>query len=157
MAAAELTDLFTTTQRVQRMLARKYFSSAKSGGASGVAQPADGSFNVAIQDGPQAGQTVPHVHVHVIPRPRGENGSDPAGVEAMDAVYKGMASEDGNVGGALWDAAKRDAMQQKGRIERPMPGGEFPDIEEAMRSSRSMEQMNAEADMFRRILKEMGE
>lgn len=25
-----------------------------------------------VQDGPQAGQTVPHVHIHVIPRKKGD-------------------------------------------------------------------------------------
>nr|GMD67044.1 bifunctional bis(5'-adenosyl)-triphosphatase/adenylylsulfatase FHIT [Ipomoea batatas] len=30
------------------------------------------SLTFAIQDGPQAGQTVPHVHVHIIPRKSGD-------------------------------------------------------------------------------------
>ncbi|VAI30192.1 unnamed protein product [Triticum turgidum subsp. durum] len=30
------------------------------------------SLTFAIQDGPQAGQTVPHVHIHVIPRKKGD-------------------------------------------------------------------------------------
>jgi diadenosine tetraphosphate (Ap4A) HIT family hydrolase len=30
------------------------------------------AFNIGINDGPAAGQTVPHVHVHLIPRYRGD-------------------------------------------------------------------------------------
>lgn len=30
------------------------------------------SLTLAIQDGPQAGQTVPHVHVHILPRKAGD-------------------------------------------------------------------------------------
>ena len=36
------------------------------------------SYNIGINDGPQAGQTVPHVHMHLIPRYRGDV-SDPRG------------------------------------------------------------------------------
>ena len=32
-------------------------------------------FTVLIHDGPLAGQEVPHVHVHVLPRTKGDNGS----------------------------------------------------------------------------------
>lgn len=35
-------------------------------------------FNVGINDGPAAGQTVPHVHIHLIPRYEGDI-SDPRG------------------------------------------------------------------------------
>lgn len=34
------------------------------------------SLNIAIQDGPEAGQTVPHLHTHVIPRYRVHNKGD---------------------------------------------------------------------------------
>lgn len=30
------------------------------------------SLTLTIQDGPQAGQTVPHVHIHVLPRTAGD-------------------------------------------------------------------------------------
>jgi diadenosine tetraphosphate (Ap4A) HIT family hydrolase len=36
------------------------------------------AFNVGINDGPAAGQTVPHVHVHLIPRYRSDV-ADPRG------------------------------------------------------------------------------
>jgi diadenosine tetraphosphate (Ap4A) HIT family hydrolase len=35
-------------------------------------------FNIGVNDGPAAGQTVPHLHVHLIPRYRGDC-SDPRG------------------------------------------------------------------------------
>lgn len=36
------------------------------------------SYNIGINDGPQAGQTVPHVHMHLIPRYTGDV-ADPRG------------------------------------------------------------------------------
>lgn len=49
----QVSDLWLLAQRVGTALEPHY-------GAS--------SLTLAIQDGPQAGQTVPHVHVHVLPR-----------------------------------------------------------------------------------------
>ncbi|KAI9828490.1 MAG: hypothetical protein M1826_006027 [Phylliscum demangeonii] len=49
----EVSDLFATVQRVARMLQRVYRAPA---------------INIALQDGPEAGQTVPHLHAHLIPR-----------------------------------------------------------------------------------------
>ncbi|KAL3955571.1 hypothetical protein ACCO45_011134 [Purpureocillium lilacinum] len=106
-------DLFTTVQLMQRVLARVYFTDPDAGGGdkgkpAKPAEPSAGSFTVAVQDGPDSGQTVPHVHVHVIPRTRGDLG------DAMDEIYVRMAGEEGNVGGALWDVATATA-------KRPVP------------------------------------
>lgn len=125
LSAAEITDLFTTVQRVQRMLRRH--------------EPRTTAFNIAVQDGRAAGQTVPHVHVHVIPR-YAEDGV------VGDEVHELLAGEEGNVGGALWDAAA---------AERPRPSGGFERVEEGERRVRGMEEMEAEAEVFRNILKEM--
>jgi bis(5'-adenosyl)-triphosphatase len=127
LTTEEVTDLFSTVQKVQKMLARIYFVS---GSESGIAAPEDGSFNIAIQDGPDSGQSVPHVHCHVIPRLRGDGHGDD--------IYNRMASEDGNVGSALWDSDHR-----------PKAGGKFPKIEDAERTPRSTEDMVREAQYLR--------
>jgi bis(5'-adenosyl)-triphosphatase len=168
LAPPELADLFCAVQRVQRMLARQYFAAGPSAaaaaaaattttrdddngpGAHGAQRLLAGSFNVAVQDGPEAGQTVPHLHVHVIPRP-GRPLAAEQQQQQTDVVYKGMASEAGNVGGALWDAQR--AQRTSG--PRPSPGGQFPDVEEATRRARSTDEMDAEADLFRGLLREM--
>ncbi|KAJ6784009.1 hypothetical protein PWT90_07786 [Aphanocladium album] len=133
LSAAETADLFATVQRVQRMLSRVYFRTDR---------PEDngGSFTVAVQDGPESGQTVPHVHVHVIPRVRDDLGD----AAEADEIYVKMAAEDGNVGGALWDA-----------VRRPEPGGGMPRVEDVNRNARSAEDMHAEADKYKEVLKNM--
>lgn len=136
-------------QLTQRLLARTYFGDAAgsreppSCAARGHGRPARlaGSFTVAVQDGPEAGQTVPHVHVHVIPRTSGDMGDG----AATDDVYVRLAAEAGNVGGALWDREKR-----------PRPGGGMPRIEDADRAVRSPEDMHDEAARYRATLQEMG-
>lgn len=137
LSAPEVTDLFTTVQRVQRMLARHYFQPPSP----------DGSFNIALQDGPEAGQTVAHVHVHVIPRVR-DVSAKPYDGSAGDVLYERMAAEEGNVGGALWD-------REVGGRGRPVPGGRFNRIEDSARQARTMEEMEAEAKAFRGLLREM--
>lgn len=158
LTVPELTDLFQSVQRVQRMLARHYFSHAwfeKHGHDTAAANgtPTVGSFNIAIQDGQDAGQTVPHLHVHIIPRIPSETAKEEG---PGDQIYEWMAAEDGNVGGALWD---RDIIK-KLRSElgkRPEPGGGFPSIEDSERHPRTAEVMEAEAQEYRGVLEKMGE
>ncbi|KAK7418488.1 Dinucleoside triphosphate hydrolase [Neonectria magnoliae] len=127
----ETADLFTTVQLTQRLLARAYFPRPV---------PDAGSFSVAVQDGAAAGQTVPHVHVHVIPRQPGDLGTP-------DVVYVKMAGEEGNVGGALWDREMR---------RRPAPGGGLPRVDDDDRHPRGEEEMLEEAERYKALLREMG-
>ncbi|XP_003380973.1 Bis(5'-adenosyl)-triphosphatase [Trichinella spiralis] len=53
----EIADLFNCVQLVESKLAKFYKTS---------------SSTVCIQDGPEAGQTVKHLHVHILPRRRGD-------------------------------------------------------------------------------------
>jgi len=39
-----------------------------------------GDFNLGINDGPDAGQTIPHLHIHVMPRFAGDGGTGVGGV-----------------------------------------------------------------------------
>ncbi|RXN06921.1 bis(5 -adenosyl)-triphosphatase [Labeo rohita] len=61
----EVADLFTTTQRIANVIEKHFRAS---------------SLTIAIQDGPEAGQTVKHVHVHVLPRKTGD-------FEKNDSIY----------------------------------------------------------------------
>ncbi|XP_067243573.1 bis(5'-adenosyl)-triphosphatase isoform X1 [Chanodichthys erythropterus] len=67
----EVADLFMTTQRVANGI-EKHFQAS--------------SLTIAIQDGPEAGQTVKHVHVHVLPRKAGD-------FEKNDSIYDEISAE----------------------------------------------------------------
>ncbi|XP_036958421.1 bis(5'-adenosyl)-triphosphatase [Acanthopagrus latus] len=68
----EVADLFCSTQRVANLV-EKHFNAT--------------SLTIAIQDGPEAGQTVKHVHVHVLPRKAGD-------FERNDSVYDELQKHD---------------------------------------------------------------
>ncbi|KAG5996153.1 hypothetical protein E4U43_002910 [Claviceps pusilla] len=138
LSPAETGDLFSAVQRTQKMLARRYFPDPR--------DLLSGSFTVAVQDGPEAGQTVPHLHVHVIPRTANDVGANP------DALYARMAGEEGNVGGALWD---RDHECECEDARRPAAGGAMAPIEDAARVARTAEDMQREAKLYREVLREM--
>ncbi|KAI1003620.1 hypothetical protein K3495_g4586 [Podosphaera aphanis] len=123
LTPAEVTDLFTTVQKVQKMLARSFFNTGDLTG-----QATDGGFNIAIQDGKESGQTVPHVHCHIIPRPK----SDTLG----DEVYQKLQGEEGNIGGGFFD------------LSRPTQLGKFPEIKDEDRKPRSMDEMKKEAALY---------
>ncbi|KAG1671761.1 Nitrilase and fragile histidine triad fusion protein NitFhit [Nymphon striatum] len=53
LTCEEISDLFSVVQKVQKVV-EKVFNGT--------------SCTVAIQDGPDAGQTIKHVHVHIVPR-----------------------------------------------------------------------------------------
>ena len=59
LSKSELSDLWTGVAEVQSKLTA-YFKTT--------------DFTVVVHDGPLAGQEIPHVHVHVIPRLEGDLG-----------------------------------------------------------------------------------
>ena len=178
LSETERNDLFATVVRVQRTLKRVYSGSAaqqqqQQRATDAVAE--DGldagkgwrrarrpagevtAFNVATQDGAAAGQTVPHVHVHIIPRREGDMEAYGGG----DVLYEWLEGEEGNVGGQLEEASKEEAGRDLngggesneggGREEGGLAGekrrGFAPDVE---RRDRSMAEMRAEAEWLSR-------
>jgi len=123
LTPAETSDLFITVRRVGRMVERVY-------GAS--------SLNIAVQDGADAGQSVPHAHAHIIPRKAAD--LDHRG--GTDAVYSLLDGEDGDVGKAFRDAGAHSERQKT----RPR----FPVVDNEERKPRSQEEMRDEAEMLAR-------
>lgn len=73
LTADETSDLWLTAQKVGRQLESYHKAS---------------SLTFAIQDGPQAGQTVPHVHIHVLPRKSGDFEKNDEIYDAIDEKEK---------------------------------------------------------------------
>mmetsp|Transcript_15498 Transcript_15498/g.39045 ORF Transcript_15498/g.39045 Transcript_15498/m.39045 type:complete len:240 (-) Transcript_15498:289-1008(-) len=92
------------------------------------AYPNTTAFNVAVQDGRAAGQSVPHVHVHVLPRSGGD-------FERNDDVYDAFEA---------WAPTESMASTKK------KTDIEVPD--DADRIDRTPEIMADEAAMYRSIL-----
>lgn len=84
--------------------------------------------NIAVQDGPVAGQSVPHVHVHILPR---KLAGDAFEGRKNDDIYGRL---DGDAAGMRhdWDAIL---------ARRPIVGA----VDDAARESRTMAQMEEEA------------
>lgn len=116
LSTPEVADLFSTVQRVSRTIERVYKASA---------------LNIAIQDGEDAGQSVPHVHVHIIPRKKGD--FDHRG--GSDAVYRMMDGEEGNIRGQM-----EEAEESKRRSN-------FPAVDtDEQRKPRTEDEMKKEAE-----------
>lgn len=99
LSPAEVADLFLTAQRVSGMIRRVYDAPA---------------VNIAVQDGVEAGQTVPHVHAHVIPRRPGDFGGQ------TDRVYDLLQAEEGDVGKALRGWMRIEEHERQARAEDDM-------------------------------------
>ena len=94
----EVTDLFLTTQKVARMVERVFNATAA---------------NIAIQDGEDAGQSVPHVHAHVIPRKK----ADLDHLGGNDKIYEMMDGEEGDVGAHLQERDGRTRKNYRMKVD----------------------------------------
>jgi bis(5'-adenosyl)-triphosphatase len=136
LSADEVKDLFLTVQRVSRTVERLFRAS---------------SLNIAIQDGVDAGQSVPHVHAHIIPRKK----DDLADAGGTDAIYHMMESEEGHLGRHF---VQREKARQASS-ERDAPSGQergrFPAVDaDESRKPRSEQEMNDEAEWLAREMAE---
>lgn len=95
------------------------------------------SLNIAIQDGLHAGQSVPHVHTHIIPR----KSKDLDHRGGTDAVYEMLDGEEGDLRKGFAQATEEaDSGRDSER--------RFPAVDNDERKPRSMEEMHAEAEML---------
>jgi bis(5'-adenosyl)-triphosphatase len=114
----EVSDLLTSGQSIAKEIERIYNAD---------------SLTLTIQDGPAAGQSVPHVHLHIIPRRKGDwmNNDDIYGV--IDRKERDLATELNEL------ATSGSQVRQRG-----------PDIE---RVARPHEEMAKEAAEMRPLFK----
>ncbi|EFJ22751.1 hypothetical protein SELMODRAFT_104256, partial [Selaginella moellendorffii] len=75
LSSEEVCDLWLTARNVGEKV-EKHFKAS--------------SLTLAIQDGPQAGQTVPHVHIHVLPRKASDFEKNDEIYDAIDDKAKAM-------------------------------------------------------------------
>jgi bis(5'-adenosyl)-triphosphatase len=113
-------DLWTTVRYVQtHVLAKAY--------------PTTSAYNVAIQDGRAAGQSVPHVHVHILPR----HGTDRYNIHNRnDDIYTDLE---------LWAPREATPQEQPSSLQ-------VPDDEQ--RRDRTLQEMADEAATYRKIVQE---
>jgi bis(5'-adenosyl)-triphosphatase len=110
------------------------------------------ALNIAIQDGEDAGQSVPHVHAHVIPRVKDD-------LSKPDAVY-------GLLEGRAGDLEKGFRERDRGESEKEVRSGDggeskrgkFPAVDaDEDRKPRSAEEMEREAQWFAREMERQHE
>ncbi len=106
----EVADLFLSTQKISAVVEREFKAS---------------SLTVAVQDGPDAGQTVPHFHVHILPRRKGD-------FQDNDDVYKVLEKHDHD-----------DLLESESGVTTVDGAGKF----------RSEEEMSKEASQLAQLLK----
>jgi len=115
LESEEVADLWTLAQMVGEKLEK--FHNAT-------------SLTLTIQDGPEAGQTVPHVHIHVLPRKGGD-------FENNDEIYDAI------------DHASEDVVKQMASS-----GTERKKNLDEDRKPRTREEMSEEAGAYKKLFGE---
>jgi bis(5'-adenosyl)-triphosphatase len=87
------------------------------------------SLNIAIQDGAEAGQSVPHVHAHIIPRKKRD-------LSSTDEIYEKLDGEEGDLLRGLKGRHGNDRERLR--------------VDDEERVARGPEEMEAEAVMLAR-------
>jgi bis(5'-adenosyl)-triphosphatase len=119
----EVTDLYLSARDVGNVIEREYGASA---------------LTISMQDGEEAGQTVPHVHVHILPRRKGDFGRN-------DDIYDELHRAEINLKHHVKQMSDTGANDQVSGL---VPKG--VDAEED-RPPRTMDDMEKEAKNLRKL------
>jgi len=129
----EYIDMWLLVRRVQNVLKDAYTNTT--------------AFNVAVQDGKDSGQSVPHVHVHILPRSNSSGSSSgSSGNNGTNDQFSGERNDDIYNELDIW-APTPDLQKQKQKTNIDVP----TDNE---RIDRTKEMMTNEAEMYRKLLLE---
>jgi bis(5'-adenosyl)-triphosphatase len=127
LTSEEVVDLWTSVHKIGPALEKHHGCSA---------------LNIAIQDGVASGQSVPHVHVHILPRKEGD-------FERNDDIYEQLEVQ--NLDKVLVSTA---AAAETLAAEDALPAAKKGEGIGAERLPRSPEEMAAEAASFRLLFPE---
>ena len=116
LSEEEYLEMWTLVRQVQTVLKDAYKGTS--------------AFNVAVQDGKAAGQSVPHVHIHILPRTGGD-------FERSDDVYDALEA---------W-APTPELAKAKEKTDIDVPDDDD-------RVDRTTDMMADEASMYRRLFDE---
>ena len=117
LSEAEHADLWSTVRLVSSLVSSSI--------------PGCTALNIAVQDGLHAGQSVPHVHVHVLPRVGGD-------FAVNDVVYEKLEEW-----GPWMQGREEEKERQKGQMKLAAEGD---------RKNRSSEDMANEAERYRGMM-----
>lgn len=118
MTEEEAADFYGSVQKVARAVEKHYKADA---------------LNIAIQDGPLAGQTVPHIHCHIIPRKLND-------LPNVDDIYAKLNGHEGDMD-YVFSVLKANANKDK----------TFQNPDEAREGPRTPEIMEAEAKILSKL------
>jgi len=127
LRADELTELMHAVQRVGHVVQRAY--------------KADG-LTIACQDGPASGQTVPHVHFHLLPR---RLQGDRFTGSQQDAIYVELEKREGALLQDLRLAASTTSGSHATAVTHPLSPEPLRMDADAEREPRTLEDMEQEA------------
>lgn len=139
LSAVEVADVWSTAQLVGRVVTRCH------GGAAAT---------YSMQDGAEAGQSVPHLHVHIVPRRARDLPHNDQVYDLIEGSERELGAPGGPTGGGSGGGGARAGLAvdpvASAAVASAPRGGSSDDILPAeQRKLRTPAEMAAEADVYR--------